>query len=75
MVPPEKWDIKLMALWNICKPWAELKFKLSNKLCLSSYSSNNYSNYYLLMKSKKFRMSWDFYNDMKKCVNNLLKAI
>ena len=75
MIPPEKYDIELMALWNICKPWAELGFKLSNQLSLSSSSASNMFSYYFLMKNKKFRMNWNFYHEMKNCINRLLEAI
>ena len=75
MIPPEKYDIELMALWNVCKPWAELGFKLSNQLTLHSSSASNMFSYYFLMKNKKFRMNWNFYHDMKNCINRLLEAI
>ena len=75
MIPPEKFDAQIMALWNICKPWAELGFRLNNKAYLHSTSMSNLCSYYILMKEKKFRLDWQFYKDMKEHINNLLEII
>ena len=71
IVPPQKYDMEIMALWHQVEKWAKIGFIIDIRLALGQ--RYNELSYYFLMKAKKFRMDWDFYNKMKNCIKNLLE--
>lgn len=72
-IPFEKYDIKIMALWNQLKSWLELSYRMDYKMSLLSFASD--LSYYILMKNKKFRMDYEFYANIKENIKHLLESI
>ena len=70
IVPPEKYDRKIMALYHETYKYLKIAKRLD-----SSKSSFRCADYYALLKAKKYRFNYNFYKDVKDYINNLLSLL
>lgn len=70
VVPEEKYDLKILALYNQVKKYLEIYKKLN----LSSTSKTSFF-YYFLMKAKKFRLDYSYYKMIRHDIENITNAL
>ena len=71
IVPPEKYDRQVMALYKQCEKY----IKISEKLAATTCYMRSYIDYYILIKNKKLRVDYEFYTYIKEYVNEIINAI
>ena len=66
IVPKEKYDCQIMALFNQVQKYLELNNRLGN---IGTYNQQFY--WYFLMKAKKIRLDYDYYKDIRNTINHI----
>lgn len=66
IVPKEKYDCQIMALFNQVEKYLELNSKFGR---IQTYNQQFY--WYFLMKAKKIRLDYDYYKDIRNTINHI----
>ena len=70
IVPPEKYDRQVMALYKQCEKYIKISEKLA-AIC----DMRSYIDFYILIKNKKLRVGYEFYTRIKEYVNEIINVI
>lgn len=73
IVPSDVYDLDMMGQFNKLLPYMKLSYKIGNSVVL--YTGSVELAYYILMKAKKIRPSYQYYIKMKEQVNKVINAL
>lgn len=69
VVPKEKYDRQIMAIYHQLEKYLQIDRKLCN------YSYSDKFSWYFLMKAKKVRLDYEYYKIIKDNINNIMNSI
>lgn len=73
IIPSDVYDLDMLGQFNKLLPYMKLSYKIENSLAM--YGGPAELKYYILMKAKKIRPSYQYYKIIKEQVNKVINAL
>ena len=73
VIPEDKFDLDILGDYKEVLPYAKLSYKISSSYWLQRNGAE--ADFYILMKAKCLRPDFEYYEKMRRYVNEILKAV